>query len=233
MKEVLPCAPATLDLPAGDRDRRVRGRHSRPAGLLLGIIEIGRLIMVAQVNTNAAREAARYAPKAPQTADRRYLRPQLPNRGRGQRAAAGSNSAVTVAVEYQSGTTWTATTDPSTLPSGTPIRVTVSANFNQQSWLPSRFFVGNNTQSRASRSCARSNPCEHSLPPPRGRAFPPSESGATAVEYAVLVAFVVLVCVAAVAAFRRRPAAPSTAAAPPSAPTPTREPAAAKNPRAL
>jgi Flp pilus assembly pilin Flp len=35
-----------------------------------------------------------------------------------------------------------------------------------------------------------------------GRRFIAEESGATTVEYAILVAFVVLVCVAAVAAFR-------------------------------
>jgi Flp pilus assembly pilin Flp len=35
-----------------------------------------------------------------------------------------------------------------------------------------------------------------------GRRFLAEESGATAVEYAILVAFVVLVCVAGVAAFR-------------------------------
>lgn len=116
---------------------------------ILGIIEIGRMVMVAQVNTNASREAARYAAQGGadsatvETHTRNYLT------AAGIRdAAAGSGSAVTVAIETQpsNGTTWVAVADPSALPSGTPIRVTVSANFNQQSWLPSRFFVGENTQ---------------------------------------------------------------------------------------
>jgi Flp pilus assembly protein TadG len=113
---------------------------------ILGIIEIGRLVMVAQVDTNAAREAARYAAqgKADTATVDAYTRDYLTAAGIAG-AAAGSNSAVTVAVEYQNGGTWAATSDPSTLAAGTPIRVTVSANFNQQSWLPSRFFVGNNT----------------------------------------------------------------------------------------
>ena len=111
---------------------------------ILGIIEIGRLVMVAQVNTNAAREAARYASQggANSSTIDTYTRNYLSAAG----VTGATGSAVTVTIESQSGTTWASTTDPATLPSGTPIRVTVSANFNQQSWLPSRFFVGDNTQ---------------------------------------------------------------------------------------
>ena len=114
---------------------------------ILGIIEVGRLVMVAQVDTNAAREAARYAAQGggDTTAVDAYTRTYLTAAGISN-AASGQNSAVTVAVEYQSAGAWAAATDPSTLPSGTPIRVTVSVNFNQQSWLPTRFFVANNTQ---------------------------------------------------------------------------------------
>jgi Flp pilus assembly protein TadG len=114
---------------------------------ILGIIEIGRLVMVAQVDTNAAREAARYASQGAantSTIDT-YTRNYLTSAGING-AAAGQDSAVTVTVEAQANGTWAATNDPSTLPSGTPIKVTVSSNFNQQSWLPTRFFVGNNTQ---------------------------------------------------------------------------------------
>jgi Flp pilus assembly protein TadG len=113
---------------------------------ILGIIEIGRLVMVAQVNTNAAREAARYAAQGSgdaatvETYTRNYLTAAGING-----AAAGQNSAVTVTIEQQASGNWSAVTDPSGVPSGTPLRVTVSANFNQQSWLPTRFFVGNNT----------------------------------------------------------------------------------------
>lgn len=112
---------------------------------MLGIIEIGRLVMVAQVDTNAAREAARYAAQGganTATVDA-YTRNYLTAAGIKDATNAG---AVAVAVEFQSGGGWAATPDPSALPVGTPIRVTVSTNFNHQSWLPTRFFVGNNTQ---------------------------------------------------------------------------------------
>lgn len=113
---------------------------------ILGIIEIGRLVMVAQVNTNAAREAARYAAQGSgdATAIDTYTRNYLTAAGINN-AAAGAGSAVTVTIEQQSSGTWVAVSDPTTVASGTPLRVTVSANFNQQSWLPTRFFVGNNT----------------------------------------------------------------------------------------
>lgn len=116
---------------------------------ILGIIEIGRLVMVAQVDTNAAREAARYAAqgKADAATVESYTRTYLSAAGINS-AAAGPGSAVSVAVEYHTGGSWAATGDPSALPAGTPIRVTVASNFNQQSWLPARFFVGDNTQIR-------------------------------------------------------------------------------------
>jgi Flp pilus assembly protein TadG len=116
---------------------------------VLGIIEIGRLVMVAQVNTNAAREGARYAAQgsADSATVDTYVRTYLTSAGVSN-AAAGTNSAVTVTIEAQSGSnsSWVTVSDPSTQTAGTPIRVTVSANFNQQSWLPTRFFIGNNTQ---------------------------------------------------------------------------------------
>jgi hypothetical protein len=86
---------------------------------ILGIIEIGRLVMVAQVNTNAAREAARYASQggANSSTIDSYARTYLTNAGVN---GAGSTSTTSVAVEYQSAGTWAATPDPSALPSGTP-----------------------------------------------------------------------------------------------------------------
>jgi Flp pilus assembly protein TadG len=114
---------------------------------ILGIVEIGRLVMVAQVNTNAAREASRYAAQGnanTATVDA-YTRTYLSAAGINA-AAAGTNSSTAVTVEYQNGAVWTATSDPSTLPAGTPVRVTVSVDFNHQSWLPARFFVGDHTQ---------------------------------------------------------------------------------------
>jgi Flp pilus assembly protein TadG len=115
---------------------------------VLGVIEIGRLVMVAQVNTNAAREAARYAAQggADAAAVEAYTRNYLTAAGVSN--AGADAGAVTVKIEAQNGpsSTWAVVTNPSGVPSGTPVRVTVSANFNQQSWLPSRFFVGDNVQ---------------------------------------------------------------------------------------
>jgi len=114
---------------------------------ILGILEIGRLVMVAQITTNASREGARYAVQgdANTAAIDSYLRTYLSAAGLSN-TASGSNSAVTVTVESYSGSAWTTTADPSTVASGSPIRVTVAVNFNSQSWLPTRFFVGNNKQ---------------------------------------------------------------------------------------
>jgi Flp pilus assembly protein TadG len=116
---------------------------------ILGIIEIGRLVNVAQVTTNCSREGARYAVQGAantSTIDE-YLRTYLASAGMSN-TAAGGNSAVTVKIEYQSGSAWVVTTDPAanTIASGTPLRVTVEVNFDSQTWLPSRFFVGNNTK---------------------------------------------------------------------------------------
>src|SRR3954452_10078322 len=75
---------------------------------VLGIIEIGRLVNVAQVATNTSREGARYAVQGganTSTIDA-YLRTYLASAGM-TNTAGGSNSAVTVAVEYLAGTTWT------------------------------------------------------------------------------------------------------------------------------
>jgi Flp pilus assembly protein TadG len=112
---------------------------------ILGILEIGRLVMVAQITTNASREGARYAVQgdANTAAIDSYLRTYLSSAGLSN-TASGSNSAVTVTIESYSGSAWTATADPATVASGSPIRVTVAVNFDSQSWLPTRFFVGNN-----------------------------------------------------------------------------------------
>ena len=71
---------------------------------ILGIVEIGRLVMVAQVATNASREGARYAVQGAantSTIDS-YLRTYLAAAGLSN-TAAGGGSAVSVTLEYQSG----------------------------------------------------------------------------------------------------------------------------------
>ncbi len=142
--------------------RRTRHRISRRRGsaiiefavvapvlmtFILGVIEIGRLVMVAQVSTNASREGVRYAAqgKANSATVEAYVRDYLAAAGL-TGTAAGGNSAVAITTEYLAPGGWTATTNPSSLPAGTPVRTRVVVNFNRQSWLPAQFFVGNNAQ---------------------------------------------------------------------------------------
>lgn len=114
--------------------------------IVIGLIEIGRLVMVAQVATNGSREAARYAAQGPAdtaTIDS-YTRTYLAAAGIPNTTAATNNS-TTVAVDYWTGTAWASTANPSGLAAGTQVRVTVGINFDRVTWLPARFFVGNGT----------------------------------------------------------------------------------------
>jgi Flp pilus assembly protein TadG len=113
------------------RTPSVRRRHRKGAAvvefavvapllfmLILGIIEFGRLMMVQEIVTNGAREAARQA--------------VLPS--------ATKTEVETVAQNYFnangiSGYTLT-TTDPATASGGSPITVTVSVPYTSVSWLP-------------------------------------------------------------------------------------------------
>lgn len=114
--------------------------------LVVGLVEIGRLVMIAQMSTNASREAARYAAQG--TADTNtidsYVRTYLTAAGI-RNTASGNGSSTSVTIEYWNGSAWTSTTNPSNLSSGTQVRATIGIDFNQVSWLPARFFVGNNT----------------------------------------------------------------------------------------
>src|SRR5687767_3509461 len=68
---------------------------------LLGIIEYGRLLMVAQITTNASREGARYAVQADTTAADvdTYVRTYL------TQSAVPSGAVASVTTEYQVGST--------------------------------------------------------------------------------------------------------------------------------
>lgn len=113
--------------------------------LVMGIVEMGRVVMLAQVATNASREGARYAVQgsANTTTIDTYLRTYLSSAGL-RNTASGSNGSVTVTVETLSSGSWTATTDPSTASTGTQVRVTVQIDYTKESWLPTQYFVGNN-----------------------------------------------------------------------------------------
>jgi Flp pilus assembly protein TadG len=114
---------------------------------VMGIIEMGRVVMLAQIATNAAREGTRYAVQGNANADTidTYVRTYLSGAGLRSASSTGTSS-VTTAVEYQSGGSWATTTDPSAQPSGTAIRVTVQIDYTKESWLPTQLFVGSNAK---------------------------------------------------------------------------------------
>jgi Flp pilus assembly protein TadG len=97
--------------------------------LTFGMIEYGRLVMVQQILTNAAREGARVGvldnstTSDVVTASNQYLS-----------SANINNATVTVSPS-----------PPSSAVAGAPVSVTVSVGFRQVSWLPSPMFLGNTT----------------------------------------------------------------------------------------
>jgi Flp pilus assembly protein TadG len=99
--------------------------------LVFGMIEYGRMVMVQQILTNAAREGARVGildnstEATVQAAVDQYL------------TAANINGA----------TRSVTPNPPSSASSGSPVTVTVSVPFTQVSWLPSPFYLGSTTLS--------------------------------------------------------------------------------------
>jgi Flp pilus assembly protein TadG len=102
--------------------------------LIFGMVEFGRMVMVQQVLTNAAREGARLAvldgatTTSVQTAVNSYL-------------ASGAVSGATVTVTPN---------PPTSAAFGAPVTVTVAVPFNQVSWLGSPMFLGGTTMSAKS-----------------------------------------------------------------------------------
>lgn len=93
--------------------------------LTMGMMEVGRAVMVKQVMVNASREGARMAilPSADSQTVIAQVHSQL---------AASSINGTTV------------TLDPPTLvnaPAGTPVTVTISVNASQVSWIPNPAFT--------------------------------------------------------------------------------------------
>jgi Flp pilus assembly protein TadG len=112
--------------------------------LVAGIVEIGRLVLVSQIATNGSREAARYAaqaaatPESVQTYTEQYM------------SAAGipASALTEVTIEQLEADEWVAVTSLSAVPSGRPVRVTLGVSFDRVTWLPTRFFVSDNTAVR-------------------------------------------------------------------------------------
>src|SRR5262245_10102372 len=119
---------------------------------LLGIVEYGRMLMVAQMTTSGSREGARYAVQAdaiPSGVDQ-YVRTSL------TQTVVPSAGITAVAVEYQVSSSdpaytadnqgWVTATNLSALPSGTAVRVRVEVSYAAVSWLPTGVFLPSGTK---------------------------------------------------------------------------------------
>jgi Flp pilus assembly protein TadG len=98
--------------------------------LVIGIIEVGRAIMVQQVLINASRVGARRAAMLSSSTG----------------AVLSSVTEFTTSVGVNS-VTATVSPDPATAASGEPITVSASVNFANVSWLPQPWFMGGKTLS--------------------------------------------------------------------------------------
>lgn len=97
--------------------------------LTMGMMEVGRVVMVKQVMVNASREGARLA--------------ILPNTTASDVIEQVQSQLTASAIQ---GTTVTLTpTSLSSAPAGTPVTVTISVNANQVSWIPNPAFTFNKT----------------------------------------------------------------------------------------
>jgi Flp pilus assembly protein TadG len=98
--------------------------------LVIGIIEVGRAIMVQQVLINASRVGARRAAMLSSTEE----------------------EVLAAVTEFTSGVgvssvTATVTPDPETAEGGTPLTVATSVSYANVSWLPTPWFMGGKTLS--------------------------------------------------------------------------------------
>lgn len=96
---------------------------------VFGMIEFGRMVMVQQIMTNAAREGARVA--------------ILPGSTTAQVTTTVSNYLTAGAISGQ--TTTVSPDPPSGATYGSSVTVTVSVPFKSVSWTPAPFFLGSTT----------------------------------------------------------------------------------------
>ena len=135
--------------PTGNRCRRRSGRIANRCGaaavefaivapifflLVIGMIEVGRAMMVQQVLINASRVGARQAVTAGATASAVQ--------------SAVMDYATSVAVPSVS---VSVTPDPAAAKSGDTMTVTTSVNYNNVSWLASPWFLGGKTLTSSSK----------------------------------------------------------------------------------
>ena len=104
---------------------------------VLGIVEFGRLVMVAQVTTNTSREAARYAAQGDRTPDEVYAYAKMYLRQANIPAAAVRTTALETPDDpADPNGSWSEVTDLAALPKGQPIRFRLVVSYNQATWLP-------------------------------------------------------------------------------------------------
>jgi len=99
--------------------------------LIFGLIEYGRMVMVQQLLTNAAREGARVGVLDGSTATK----------------VTTAVNAYLSAAGIKNTTTTVSPNPPSSATANSPVSVTVSVSFNEVSWLPSPFYLGGKTLS--------------------------------------------------------------------------------------
>jgi Flp pilus assembly protein TadG len=99
--------------------------------LIFGMIEYGRMVMVQQILTNAAREGARVGVLDGSTETK---------------VTAAVNNYLTAA-GIKNATTTVSPNPPSSAAATSPVTVTVSVGFNDVSWLPSPLYLGGKTMS--------------------------------------------------------------------------------------
>lgn len=104
--------------------------------LFFSMVEIGRAVMVAQLAVNASREGCRQAAQTGSTTTDvvNFVKDYL-------QASGIPNAAVTVEVQNQTVTNgaFGNTTNLSTVPTGMGVRVNLSINFANVTWLPQNF----------------------------------------------------------------------------------------------
>ena len=122
--------------------------------LIFGIIEFGRVLMVAQMATNGSREGARYAAQSGYTTAEveSYTRQFLQSAG----VSAGGVKSVTIQyfvppehpLYMSENGGWVTTSNLSAVTAGTPVKLTVDIDYDKVTWLPGGFIVGKNTTLR-------------------------------------------------------------------------------------
>ncbi|HYH63604.1 MAG TPA: TadE/TadG family type IV pilus assembly protein [Urbifossiella sp.] len=118
---------------------------------LLGIVEVGRLVMVGQLATNGSREAARYAVQgsADPAAVEAYTRQYLAQTGIPDAAVTDFSIeayTTTTSIKGAVATGWNPAPTLSAVPQGTPIRARFQIDYDRVSWLPTRFVIGLGTR---------------------------------------------------------------------------------------